>query len=213
MKPFAVAASVCLALALAAPAGAQIANSGFESGDLTSWSASGGPVDAVSTTPDYYQLVQYVPTEGRYFGRVTAGEDGYTTLSQLFTLGVASVVAFDAAFLAFDDTDHNDDAYVRIYNALTNAVVFQSNVQAVDNFGRSDWMRFSQVLDLGDYTFEAGVRNIDGPEVDYSSQLLLDNVTVTATAAAIPEPAGWALMVGGFGMVGGLVRRRSAQIA
>ncbi|MFI4966753.1 MAG: PEPxxWA-CTERM sorting domain-containing protein [Caulobacterales bacterium] len=31
--------------------------------------------------------------------------------------------------------------------------------------------------------------------------------------AAVPEPASWALMIGGFGMVGGLLRRRRTQPA
>ncbi|MFS0738151.1 choice-of-anchor C family protein [Sphingomonas sp. 1P06PA] len=36
----------------------------------------------------------------------------------------------------------------------------------------------------------------------------LDNVTVTA----VPEPAAWALMIGGFGLVGGAMRRRVTKI-
>ena len=34
-----------------------------------------------------------------------------------------------------------------------------------------------------------------------------------AGTAAVPEPASWAMMVGGFGLVGGLVRRRRASAA
>jgi hypothetical protein len=32
---------------------------------------------------------------------------------------------------------------------------------------------------------------------------------VTVPAAAVPEPASWALMLGGFGLLGATVRRRS----
>jgi hypothetical protein len=32
-------------------------------------------------------------------------------------------------------------------------------------------------------------------------------------AAAVPEPASWALMVGGFGLVGVVARRRAARAA
>ena len=40
---------------------------------------------------------------------------------------------------------------------------------------------------------------------------LLDNVKLTA---AVPEPASWAMMIGGFGMVGGALRRsRRTQVA
>lgn len=38
----------------------------------------------------------------------------------------------------------------------------------------------------------------------------LDNVVVTASAA-VPEPATWALMLGGLGLVGGALRRRTAR--
>ena len=37
-----------------------------------------------------------------------------------------------------------------------------------------------------------------------------DNVTL---AGAVPEPAGWALMLGGFGLIGGAMRRRAAAVA
>ena len=31
--------------------------------------------------------------------------------------------------------------------------------------------------------------------------------------AAVPEPASWALMLGGFGMIGGVMRRRKVTFA
>jgi hypothetical protein len=40
----------------------------------------------------------------------------------------------------------------------------------------------------------------------------LDNVSLTA-AAGVPEPASWALMVGGFGLVGGALRQRRRAFA
>jgi hypothetical protein len=33
------------------------------------------------------------------------------------------------------------------------------------------------------------------------------------TVAAVPEPASWAMMIGGFGLIGGAMRRRKSQIA
>ena len=36
----------------------------------------------------------------------------------------------------------------------------------------------------------------------------IDDVTFTLNAAAVPEPAAWAMMIGGFGLVGGALRRR-----
>jgi hypothetical protein len=44
----------------------------------------------------------------------------------------------------------------------------------------------------------------------YNGRLELDNVVVGTTggAAAVPEPATWAMMIGGFGLVGGVLRRQ-----
>ena len=41
----------------------------------------------------------------------------------------------------------------------------------------------------------------------------LDNVSVVQLSSAAPEPASWALMLGGFGMIGATLRRRSARLA
>lgn len=46
--------------------------------------------------------------------------------------------------------------------------------------------------------FSGGVDNVDA---------ILDNVSVTA----VPEPATWAMMLGGFGMLGAAARRRSGM--
>jgi hypothetical protein len=35
-------------------------------------------------------------------------------------------------------------------------------------------------------------------------------ITATTAAGAVPEPASWALMIAGFGLVGGAMRRRAA---
>jgi hypothetical protein len=40
----------------------------------------------------------------------------------------------------------------------------------------------------------------------------LDNVSVTQVAGGVPEPATWALMIGGFGIAGAALRRRRAAL-
>ena len=40
-----------------------------------------------------------------------------------------------------------------------------------------------------------------------------EKLVFTNTNAAVPEPASWALMIGGFGMIGAAMRRRSALVA
>lgn len=44
--------------------------------------------------------------------------------------------------------------------------------------------------------------------------VFLDGVSMTAAVAAVPEPATWAMLILGFGLVGGVARRRGmAQVA
>jgi len=38
-------------------------------------------------------------------------------------------------------------------------------------------------------------------------------LVTTFNAAAVPEPASWAMMIGGFGLVGAAMRRRAAKVA
>ena len=40
----------------------------------------------------------------------------------------------------------------------------------------------------------------------------LDNVRITGEQGAVPEPASWALMLGGFGLVGAAMRSRKAAV-
>jgi hypothetical protein len=41
----------------------------------------------------------------------------------------------------------------------------------------------------------------------------IDNVIVSTNAVAVPEPAAWSLMIVGFGLIGGLTRRRRLAVA
>jgi hypothetical protein len=59
----------------------------------------------------------------------------------------------------------------------------------------------STVLYFG---FDDQINNIDDNHDDF---------IVRATISAVPEPATWAMMIGGFGLVGGALRRRKAITA
>ena len=210
-----------LAAALSLPVqAATLTNAGFETSDLSGWDFTSGYVsvetdaDDAIVSPPFGE--HFTATEGDYFARLTAGETPgvYTTLFQSFTLSAASRLSFDAAFLAFDYLPYDDDGYVRIFNMATSQVVFASSVSAVGDLGHTSWAHFTSAdLASGDYVLEAGVRNIDDPDASYSSQLLLDNVSIAAVpTTAVPEPATWALMIGGFGAAGAMLRRRRVAI-
>jgi len=200
------------AVAFTLPAqAASLFNAGFETGDTASWTVENGPVDVVTDADDAIVVAPYgehfTATEGDYFAQLTAGENGYTTLSQVFTLTRLSRISFDAAFLAFDYDPYDDDAFVRVRNLDTNVTtfLFGSSVSLVGDQGHTSWARFSSdFLDAGNYVFEAGVQNGGGDtDPTYSSKLLLDNVGI-----AVPEPSTWAMMLLGFGALGATLRQR-----
>lgn len=201
-----------LAAALSLPAQAAVAlNAGFETGDLSSWTYTDGLVEVVTESEGAFAPpfgLHYTATEGDFFAQLTAGPDvgAYTVLFQAFTVDVAARLFFDAAFLGMDITDYNDDAYVRVFSASTNEIVFSSDILAVGDQGQTPWKTFtSSQLAVGDYVIEAGVRNIDDDLPEFSSKLLIDNVGL-----AVPEPATWAMMILGFAGVGATLRRRTA---
>lgn len=59
--------------------------------------------------------------------------------------------------------------------------------------------------------------NIDRLTIGTNSdlQFFVDNLTFgpAVTSGAVPEPATWAMMIAGFGLVGGAMRRRSIKVA
>jgi hypothetical protein len=218
-----VALGFALAATLTIPAqAADLVNGGFETGDLTGWTSTAGFVDVAGGADDFYGPGSplgrhFDPTMGgASFARLTAsGADVYTLLSQTFSLGAASVVSFDAAFLAFDYLDHDDSGYVRLINADTLDVIldFSSSVGVVGDTLSTPWTHFaSGVLGAGNYTLEAGALNFGDDDPGYASQILVDSVTVTADTSMgpIPEPASWALMITGFAGLGAVLRRRRA---
>jgi hypothetical protein len=58
------------------------------------------------------------------------------------------------------------------------------------------------------YRFNAGT-NLDS--IDFTNGSV-SGVSLYSTGAAVPEPAAWALMVGGFGFIGASMRRRQRTV-
>ncbi|QMW24641.1 PEPxxWA-CTERM sorting domain-containing protein [Sandaracinobacteroides saxicola] len=60
-------------------------------------------------------------------------------------------------------------------------------------------------FDIADYGYNLWPRYLSGSNTQIADFAPDDS---TFTASAIPEPASWALMIAGFGLVGGTLRRR-----
>jgi hypothetical protein len=190
-----------VALGLAAPAAA-VTNIGFEAGDLSGWTVSNGSVAAVTS------FGAYTPQEGSWFARLTTNGTAnlYTLLTQTVTLAAGQTLQGVFGFQTTDYLPYNDDGFFRI----NGTPIVTASVSSVGNFGSSGWLPWSFTAPAaGSYTLQVGVRNlIDG---EYPSHVLFDAKLV---AAAVPEPATWALMLAGFGLVGlGARRQRNRVIA
>lgn len=90
------------------------------------------------------------------------------------------------------------DVGIQITNGTLTSGMF--NGQALDLSANNKYLSYTfDFLAAGDYAFSfMGMGNSGGK---FSG-------TVSLTPAAVPEPASWALMIGGVGVVGGAMRRR-----
>jgi hypothetical protein len=65
----------------------------------------------------------------------------------------------------------------------------------------------------GVVTISALVQNLDGPGRNPSGFILAGTANVNDVAAVVPEPASWAMMLGGFALLGGALRGRTRAVA
>ncbi|MHC4752797.1 MAG: hypothetical protein ACYTFW_23375, partial [Planctomycetota bacterium] len=103
----------------ASSAQANLANGGFETGDLTDWLA--WPDLLVSVVNSAEGLgnqanATWLPTEGNYFAYLqTDGSEGvYTAMTQSFTTQAGYDLSFDIFFDTADYSPFNDDGYAKL---------------------------------------------------------------------------------------------------
>ncbi|MCO4761559.1 MAG: thrombospondin type 3 repeat-containing protein [Myxococcales bacterium] len=132
--------ALCLTL-LAAPAFGQI-NPGFESGNLSGWSAVGSA--SVVTGHVGYSGTRYAAPQGSYFARVTAGCPWAPHfLSQSFTLAAGQSISGYAAFDARDYIPFADSARVKITAASVNTTAWYNDVYTVGTYGDGPWQQWT----------------------------------------------------------------------
>ncbi len=101
------------------------------------------------------------------------------------------------SFGGFDLSANGNDAIYTITGTLGGNTVFQySGSDTAINF-------FS--------TIAGAAGTVDTVRLDLTAtgtSLNLDNIVVNAVQSDVPEPASWAMMLAGFGAIGGAIRRR-----
>ncbi len=108
-------------------------------------------------------------------------------------------------FLAPDASPHSGLAF-QLRPADGNSAAFQSQISGlISGLEIAEGATFGLRWTLSDI----------GPGANTDDGLAIDNFRLSATLApavgAVPEPATWAMMIGGFGVVGGAMRRRKAR--
>jgi hypothetical protein len=164
-------AFVCILILVsvwASPTHAQILNGGFETGDLSFWTASGpGPVTVINSTAKLdgtSEVGVWNPTGGSYFAYLLASGEGlYTLLSQTFAANGGDILSFDIFFDAGDYLPFNDDGYALLREVNTFAVypLYAQSVASVGDYQSHGWFNVNFPIPVaGLYQLEAGVRNI-----------------------------------------------------
>lgn len=223
-----IAASVLLAFAPAANAANLLTNGSFESG-FAGWTLGGGAADGFPPVVIPYNSNAGYP--GGAFGEPipaddAAGNPGFDavgdnaayfvadlanpqTLSQMVNIvaGESYTFGFDVYVPANGARNPNDATFSATVGGLQFASFAASQTPV------QDWIHYSGAgfaAITGQALFIFEYNSFGVPAKDF----VLDRVYFAPTnTIGVPEPASWALMLAGFGLVGGALRRRTAQAA
>jgi hypothetical protein len=183
------------ALAAAVPAAAAnlVTNGSFETGDFSGWTQV-GDTSFTFVTAD---LAGGGPTDGSFHGAFGSIDPGGGGVVQSITTvaGQSYTLTFDLAYLG-----GNPNGYGIFWDGGFDSTEFD-----VTGF---DYTSFSRTLIATSNSTQVGFIFYSDPNF-----FLLDNISVTEATGAIPEPASWAMLIAGFGLVGAAQRRRRPAAA
>lgn len=170
----------------------------YPNGTFNGWTYQGaGLINGVTGTP-------WFSTNRRtgYGGNQYAFVQGAGLLSQTFTATADGFL--NLSWLEGSRPTRSGSSYngLQTYNVLLNGVSFgQFSTPNAQNFV-AESLYLGEVRAGRSYTLAFdGLASTD-------STVFLDNVSATLTPGVVPEPASWAMLIAGFGLVGVASRRR-----
>jgi hypothetical protein len=150
------------------------------------------------------------PQSGYVNGVVSPTNVAYNADGHAASISAATPFSLTSGYVA---AAWNDGLTVRLVGSLAGVTVFTQSF--VVDTSHSVLETFDPALiDTVVFTTSGGTHHA-GYNAGVGTQLSLDNLTINGSPPpAVPEPAMWALMVTGFGLVGGALRRpRRARAA
>ena len=201
------------ALALAAggmsTAQAGIINGGFEAGGLSGWGVFPGTEIVAVAGSDYIPCCGVTGTAAQLANHFAAFGGGnlpnISTLSQIFDTVTDQryVLSFDAGALG----GGNQTSFVDLFEADGGRLIASNSAVLTANNNLGSTFRHFTLA----FTAASGITRVAFRVDPFTDSVdgILDNVSVSA----VPEPAAWALMLFGFILVGGAMRRRAPMTA
>lgn len=194
MQKILLAATTAAALALAGAASAATITFDGQSGSATSYTEAG-----VTFTPVGGGVFSFTGTPNGTNGLLGEGSPRQTIRADIS--GGATSVSVDLGDYGADD----DQLFLSIFDAFD---VLLGQTQ----FFFSSSIEGMQTLTASAPGIAYAVMGSTAPSLNGSS-VYVDNFTYESAGNAVPEPATWALMIGGFGAAGLMLRRRKAALA
>ena len=175
--------------------------------------AAAGLTGATANAQTYDFSYQFVDTgntiSGEFAGYITGDTFHFTALNWFKVNGVTMA---DATY--FDSTDNYygfapGSPSAKLDNSYLDFAIADASIATVSNLA---------IFAVGDFTATSYVgANIAGATSAYGGTDSFElfnaaNYSATVTSGAVPEPATWALMLGGFGLAGGALRTSRRKV-